>query len=309
MPVPAFMREPLVQFLAIGAVLAGLHALAPSAPGAPAQVDTLETITVTEGRIEQLEQLFHRTWQRPPTQQELDGLVDAFVREEVLYRAGRALGLGEDDTVVRRRIAQKMEFLMEPAPGELAPTDEALERHLAAFPERFERPARVGFAQVYLDAARRGASLPADVAAVRSALGEGTDPAELGDRTLLPTAVGTEPLPNVARTFGEAFANVLLEAPQGEWTGPVVSSFGVHLVRVDEREPARVPALAEVREAVLADWQTLRSREVGEERFEEMKARFRIVVEGDDGISPASPTVSGREEAAALPARAVPVTR
>lgn len=286
MRLPTLLGEPLVQFLAIGALVAGLYALVPDAPVEIAPDDAADTIVVTGGQIEQLRRLFGRTWQRPPTPDELDGLIEAHVREEVLYHAGRALGLDEDDAVVRRRIAQKMEFLMEPAPGELVPTDAELARHLAAYPDRFAEPARVAFEQVFFDPARRGDAVSGDVAAVRAALSGGADPGGLGDPTLLPAAVGLGPVGNVARLFGEPFANALLEAPVGEWTGPVRSAFGVHVVRVARRMPAREPSLEAARAAIRADWESVRGREVARERLEEMIARYRIVVERPPAAHP-----------------------
>lgn len=272
------LREPLVQFLLIGAVIAGLWSLAQQGGAAP-RSDGIETIVLSEGRVEQLRQLFERTWQRPPTDDELSGMIDAFVREEVLYRAGRDLGLEQDDPVIRRRVAQKMEFLLEAAPGDLSPTDEALAEHLATHAARFELPARVAFQHVFIDPAKRAESVDDEVAAIGRELAQGTDPSTLGDTTLLPREVGLVPIARIERLFGPAFAQALLALPRGGWEGPLTSHYGLHLVRVDERQPARSPALHEVRESVLRHWETLRREELAQARFAELKARYEIVVE------------------------------
>lgn len=277
MRISAFLGEPLVQFLAIGTVLATLYALVPEEP-AISDESIVEPILVSEGRIAQLESLFERTWRRPPTPTELDSLIDAFVREEVLYRAGRDLGLDEDDTVVRRRIAQKMGFLMEPAPGEIEPTIQDLERHLATFPERFTKPARASFEQVYLDPAKHDGRASAAVEEAVAALKAGADPAGIGDPTLMPARLKDEQPGNIAQIFGTDFADAVLEAPMGQWHGPLRSPYGIHLVRVATRMPARIPNLSEIRGAVTADWEAMRRKEVIEERFRTLKARYAVEV-------------------------------
>jgi len=293
----ALVREPLVQFLAIGAMLATVHALAPEDPAGAPQ-DAAEPIRVSEERIEQLGALFERTWQRAPTPAELEGLVESFVREEVLYRAGTDLGLGEDDAVVRRRIAQKMEFLLEPAPGEIAPTTADLRRHLAAFPERFRRPARLSFKQVYLGRVGHEAGASAAVEEVLAALEAGADPSGLGEPTLLPASVADARATSVARSFGEDFATAVLEAPTGQWTGPVRSAYGSHLVKVGQRIPARAPDLDEVRDAVAADWEAKRRREVMAERLQALQARYPVELPGPDGAAPDAGGADQRADAA-----------
>lgn len=272
--VAAIVREPLVQFLVAGAILAGLYALVPD--GAVRSAGA-ETIVVSEGEVAQLRQLFARTWQRPPSAEELDGIVAAFVREEVLYRAGQALGLDSNDPVIRRRVAQKMEFLLEPAPGELVPTDEDLARHLAAHGERFRRPARLSVDQVTIRP-RPGESREAAVADVLAAARGGADPGALGGPTLVPPRFDDETDEALARALGDAFAAAVLAAPVGEWTGPVTSPFGDHIVRVRERVPARDPGLAEIRDAVAADWEATRRRELVDERVETLRRGYVVEV-------------------------------
>jgi len=148
------VREPLVQFLLLGAALFALDAwLRPSAaPTANAE------IVVSEARIRNLAQNFRRTWQRPPTRVELEGLVEAHVREEVFYREALALGLERDDAIIRRRLQQKMEFVSEEAAALAKPTDEDLSAYLKTHAEAFRTEPRATFAQVYLDPRKRGAA-------------------------------------------------------------------------------------------------------------------------------------------------------
>ena len=106
--------------------------------------------------------IFQRTWQRPPTRQELDGIVKEYVKEEVLYREALAMGLDRDDTLVRRRLRQKLEFVAEDMADAVDPTDAELQQYLDEHPESFRVERRASFYQVYLSRDRRGDSLNAD---------------------------------------------------------------------------------------------------------------------------------------------------
>jgi len=276
------LREPLFQFLVIGAIVfAGYAAIQDrTATSEP------DTIVVTPGRINQLAETFARTWQRPPTREELDGLVDAFVKEEVFYREGRKLGLDTDDTVFRRRLQQKMEFLMEPGTEELTPGDGELQAYLKANPDTYRIPARVAFRQIFFDPQRRGEGVSADANAaldrLRGGLSE-AETAELGDATLLPAGMPLVSVDQVAISFGSEFADALADAPAGDWAGPIASTFGVHLVRVDDRSEAREPELAEVAGAVARDWEARRRREISDKRYADLRAQYEVVVEMPSG--------------------------
>ncbi|MCB1490045.1 MAG: peptidyl-prolyl cis-trans isomerase [Bauldia sp.] len=272
------VAEPLFQFLVIGALVFGAYSLL-QGKGDPEP----ETIVVSAGRMAQLAEIFSRTWQRQPTPEEMRGLVDSFVREEIFYREGRKLGLDEDDTVFRRRLQQKMEFLMEPSPAELAPGEGELEAFLAAHREAYRLPAEVAFAQVFVDPGKHD-DAPAEAERLLSELRDGgaaVDPATLGDRTLLPAAMPLSSEPRIAATFGEDFAKALVAAPVGAWTGPVASSFGLHVVRVDEREAPRDPAFSEVADFVRRDWEDQRRREIAEQRYDLLREKYTVVVEDE----------------------------
>ncbi len=135
--------EPLVHFLLLGAALFALNATLPP-PSANKE------IKVTEGRIRSLAEAYRRTWQRAPTREELDALVEDFVRDEVLYREALAQGLERDDLVVRRRLRQKMEFVTEEAAAAAQPTDKELADYLAANPAAFAAEPRITFSQEFL---------------------------------------------------------------------------------------------------------------------------------------------------------------
>lgn len=292
------LGEPFVHFLAIGAAIFIAYTAINQRNDAPQE----ETIIVSAGRIGQILEVFSRTWQRPPTPEEARGLIDAYVKEEVFYREGRKLGLDDNDTVFRRRLQQKMEFLMEPSAAELTPGEGELEAFLEANREAFRIPQQLAFEQVYFSPEQRGAAATADAAEALERLraGDVSDPAELGDPIMLPQRMPLTPADRIELNFGGAFAAGLTDAPVGEWVGPVRSGFGLHLVKVDEREETRDPPLPEVIGVVTRKWEDKRRREIADERYAEMRERYEVVVEMPEikrNEEAGAPTVSGADEA------------
>jgi hypothetical protein len=278
-----WLREPLFHFLLAGGLLFVFY----TAFGERAD-ERADRVVVDEDRVAALTERFERAWMRPPTAEELRDLVEDHVTEEILYREAIALGLDRDDPVVRRRMRQKMEFLAtDLAPDE--PTEVELEAFLEAHPERFERPGRTTFVQVFLDPERSDEPVDARAARLLERLRGGrADAAELGDPILLPATLADATSREIASRFGDAFAAALDEAPVANWSGPIRSSYGFHLVRVETRTPPRRPALDEVREAV--------EREVRSARRTDERARFhRSIREGyevvlPEGLAAESPT-------------------
>lgn len=234
-----------------------------------------DRIVVTENQVAMLARSFESTWLRPPTAAELESLVDEYVTEEALYREAVALGLDRDDLVVRRRMRQKMEFLNDGlALGE--PGEEALRAFLAEHPERFGVPPRLGFVQVFLDPERGAVEQRAGGLVARLRAGETPD--ALGDATLLPRRMDDATPAQVADRFGPEFAEALGRAPEGEWTGPLASGFGAHLVRVDARRPGRIPGLEEVREAVEREWLAEQRAQARERFHRTLRSRYEVEV-------------------------------
>jgi hypothetical protein len=264
-------REPLVHFLVGGALLFALYGEA-SGPGAGRP----DLIVVSEDRVAMLVQSFERTWMRPPAEAELKGLIDDFVTEEVLYREALALGLDRDDLIVRRRMRQKMEFLNDGL-SEREPDEEDLRAFLEANPERFLVPSRVRFVQVFVNPELAG-SPEQRAARLLAQLGEGEAAAGLGDATLLPRGMNGATPREVAGTYGAPFAEALAELPVGAWTGPVASSFGLHVVRVAAREPSRLPALPEVRDAVAREWAAEQRTEARDRFYDSLRARYEVEI-------------------------------
>ena len=242
-------------------------------------MDAPDRIHVDAARTVQLAQGFERVWQRPPTQPELDGLVEEFVREEIYYREALAMGLDRDDTIVRRRMRQKLEFLSDDLAPVTEPDDAALERHLAAHADAYRIEPRVALRQVFVSRDRRGDAAMAEAQALLARLAADPAAASSGDPSMLPTSLTLSPLGEVRRVFGDAFAAAVAELEPGRWAGPIDSGFGLHLVFVETREAGRLPALAEVREAVRADWESAQRAEANEAFYRRLRERYQVTVD------------------------------
>ncbi len=270
------IHEPLVHFLAIGALLFLVFSL--MNPDAGGEDDRL--IVVDEAVIDRLVQGFTRQWRRPPDENELSGLIQEHLREEILYREAMAMGLDQDDTIIRRRLAQKMEFLAEDLATAVAPADEELRAFYAEHSDEFAEPARLSFTHVFINPDKRGASTATDAELMLSELqAAGTiDPGERGDAFLMQSSYQFITQRDAAQLFGKAFSERLFELPEGGWQGPVESGFGLHLVRVTDREALRIPPFEEVADQVRNEFEYQRRRQANEAVLEGMKARYEIVI-------------------------------
>jgi PPIC-type PPIASE domain len=240
-----------------------------------------DSIVVTAPKIEQLASVFGKTWQRPPTAEELKGLIDDYVKEEIYVREALALGLDKDDTVIRSRLRLKMEFLSDAVVDALAPTDGELDAYLKAHPTIFEVEPMLAFQQVFLNPERRGDKTNEDAASILEILtnNPATDAMKFGDVSLLPAELPLTAKTSIGQTIGADFAEALDKATPGQWMGPITSTFGLHVVRVSERRPGRLPALNEVRDTVAREWANDKRKELEARRLEELLKRYEVTIE------------------------------
>jgi hypothetical protein len=270
----------LLHFLLLGSGLFVLFRLVGGDAEAP------KAIVVTEARVEALAENFARTWMRPPTAQELTGLVEDYVKEEIFYREAVTMGLDRDDVVIRRRLRQKLEFISEDVATAVEPTEQQLQGYLDEHAEKFLEPARLSFQQVFFSPERRGEAAMRDAEKLLAQLRAGSGPADLseaGDATLLPPGLEAAAPQEIASTFGEDFALQLDEAPVGQWTGPLRSSFGWHVLRVSERIPGAAPSLQQIRPIVAREWQSEQRQKLGDEFYQAMRSQYDVRVEGELG--------------------------
>jgi peptidyl-prolyl cis-trans isomerase C len=291
------LREPIVHFLVIGAVIFGLYEVR-NGTAAP---EPDNRITVTAGDVERLGAAWVKRWQRPPTAEELKGALDEHVREEILYREALALGLDRDDTIIRRRLAQKFEFLTEDLAASRDPKPAELLAYFEANQERYRVPPRLSFTQVYFSLDRRGATAErdADLALVSLRAGPADATAVgLGDGFMLDDTYRDRTMQDIEAVFGGDLAQSLFELNPGVWSGPIASGYGLHLVRIDERIMARVPAFDEVEAQVRNDWSYDQRRQANETIFERLSARYAVVIENfaPGAALVAAPGTNGRAE-------------
>ncbi len=269
------LREPLLHLLAIGGLIFILFVAVDDTGEAPADV-----IVITPGRIDQLAAGFSSVWKRMPTDDELDALIGEEVREEVYYREALALGLDRNDTIVRRRMRQKMEFLLGTGAYLREPDAGELEAYFAANEAFYRSGLRLAFEQIYLGETPSAKVIAQALSALKS--DPATGPSTLGERSLLPAQLGLSPPNGVDGVFGEGFFDLVAELSPGEWAGPLVSAYGVHLVRNLDRLPARTPPLEEIRDAVLRNWQAAKAQEMRERDYAERRKNFVVEIRRGD---------------------------
>ena len=287
-----WLREPLVHFLALGVGLFLLFALVGGSDG-----DRTDRIEVSAAQVELLAEGFARTWQRPPSPQELRGLIDEHVRDEIYYREALAMGLDRDDTIIRRRMRQKLEFFTDDMLAAVEPDEDVLRDYLAENQAKFLVAGTVSFEHIYFNSDQRGDAAAGDAERLRNRLEAGDSELgieKLGDRLPLPRKYSSEPTDRVGARFGSRFAEQLAGLPVGEWAGPIESGFGLHLVLVQERQPGEVPAFEEIRETVEREWRAEEREKAKEAFFEALRERYEVIVGG----AGAMPDADGTPEAA-----------
>ena len=271
------LREPLVHFVFLGAALFLVFRLTGGAPAEPAG-----RIVVSTAQVERLAGTFSRVWLRPPTARELSGLIETEIREEVYSREAAAMGLDRDDTIIRRRLQQKLEFLSEDIAAKREPTEAELQAFFARHPEKFRGEARWTFRQVYVSRERRGAGADAEARRLLASLraqGPAANLERLGDRISLPAELTGASESDVARTFGAGFTDKLAPLRIGEWAGPIESGFGLHIVLVRERAAGETPAFASARPAVLREWSAEQRVEANESFYRSLRGKYTVTVE------------------------------
>jgi parvulin-like peptidyl-prolyl isomerase len=266
------VREPLLQFLALGLTLFGANALIHGADKRP----TGEVVTISQGQVGQIIESYLLLAGHLPSKAELEALVDDYVTEEIDYREAVAMGLDAEDTIVRRRMRQKLEFLVEDADASNEPSEVDLQSLLGANADLYKLAERRAIRQVLLSSDKRGPSAKPDAEALLTKLKSGADPAKLGDGSMLPAAMPLATEQGAANLFGNEFAAAVF-AHQGKgWFGPVGSPFGQHLVLVMDIEPGRPAKLDDVHDRLRSDWIEARRDRARDEFQARMRKRYQI---------------------------------
>jgi peptidyl-prolyl cis-trans isomerase C len=273
-----WLREPLLHFLLIGALIFGAYDRLSAQRGGS---DQPNRIVLTQDDLRQLAVQWLAQGRTPPSREEMRSLIEQKVSQEILSREAMALGLDKNDEMIKRRLAQKMDFLAEDIAALQDPSEAELRSWFAKNSDRFALRPRVSFRHLYFSSDRGPGARNAAVAALAGIAGK---PADTPDGALLADPFMfqdyyTERAPDqVAKEFGPDFAKAVFALEPGEWRGPVQSGYGWHLVFVNALEPGRVPAFEEVEPDVKSAWLDEKQREIKRSAFEAMRARYTVVV-------------------------------
>jgi len=268
-----WLKEPLFHFLLIGFAVFGLNAVFASRKEGGRASD--HDIVVSQGQQKSMEETFRRQWGRLPSADEFHGLVNDYIREEVLMREAVALGLDRDDAVVRRRLAQKMEFLSENAAAVMQPTEADLRAYMAQHPKDFAAEPRLTFSQIGLDPEKQK-----DAPRLLSELNRGHGDLEaLTYIRMLPVHVDTMTRGDVVALFGPQFTAKVEALPAGTWVGPVPSGYGSHLVRLESIQTGPAPSFEAARDAVAREWSAAKRQEMKDAQIKDLLSRYKVTVE------------------------------
>ena len=260
-------REPLIHFLLFGAFLFTAHALWTSWTDR-----TDRQLIVPTAEISRQASLYAIENGRPPSETELNGIILAYVEEAVLAREARRLGLDEDDTVIRRRLAQKMRLVADATPVD-QPDDNTLRTWFDTRSAQYNVDERRRLQHVYFsDRDRedpRADAMAADL----------TDWRKTGDPFIVDREVGPLTQSKLQQEFGEAFSQAAFAVPQGQWSDPVRSPFGVHRIRVSDILEAQAPDFDRQRERILVDYLDQARREASAVALQGMLTHYDVIVE------------------------------
>jgi hypothetical protein len=271
--VKSFFREPIVLFILIGSAFYLLQTLVfRDNPSGSKQ------IIVSSNQLQQLERGFSKTWMRSPTGIELEGLIANHIKNEVFYREALAMGLEENDQVVRNRLRQKLELLMDNMASVNVPSEQMLEAYLLKNADDFKADYEVSFIQVFVNPEVHSDPELAAMNLLKQ-LQDGARPEDLGDRTLMGYSFPNYSQTDVGRRFGSDFAVQLIQAEPGGWIGPIYSGVGLHLIKIDQFENGTLPELSEIRISVEREWMVRKKSELKLAAYEKLLEGYDVVIE------------------------------
>ena len=296
--VRVWLREPLLHFLLIGAFLFFGYALLQRHNGG---IPSSKQINLTVDDLSQLDAYFESQWHRPPTAEEFAALVETKVQEEVLYREGMAMGLDQDDTIVKRRIAQKVHFLAEDVASAHEPNTAELKAWYEANSRTFALPGRTTFRHLYFSPDRRGQNAKEDATkALAKISGQPEDSrsvASLADPFMFQDYYGDRTPEQLAKDFGPEFAQAVFKLKPGSWQGPIESGYGWHLIFIHSFTPGRIPAFEEIEPDVKTAWLTDRKQRAWDKAYADMRAKYAVFLPPQsEAQKPSSPAPPSKKE-------------
>lgn len=274
-----FWREPLIHFFILGLAVFGLHA-ALDQKSEPTVNDPY-LVEVSSADIEWMRTIFKKQMGRGPTAQDLKGQVSQLIREQILSREAVAMGIDEGDIVVRRRLAQKMEFLFKDLSAMTEPTEDDLRKYYFENRRKYEASPQVTFTQVYFSVENRG--VKGAKQAAQALIKEDGDPnkvSTLGDASILSPGCRQCGEKEIRNRFGTDFAEAVKNLKPGSWNGPVKSAYGFHAVYIYERQDTKLPKFRDIIGRIKNDWMSAKREEYTRRVYGEIRSRYRVLVEG-----------------------------
>ena len=268
------LKEPLLHFLGLGGLIFIFYGVVDDTPAI-----SNDQIVIGPERIKQMQGEFEAVWKRAPSDDEVDALIDADIRDAVFYRKALALGLDKNDVVIRRRMRQKMEFLLDNGAALLKPATGELEAFFDANKTSYQKVPRLAFKQVFLGPAPDSDTISQILRSLNDSYP--TIPEGIGARTFLPHHLSLSPPNAIDNVFGKGFSDALVELAPETWSGPVRSAHGLHLIRILEHQSSQVPPLAEIWNDVLRDWVAMKALEIREQTYQTLREQFIIKVQRD----------------------------
>ncbi len=270
-------REPLIHFLLIGAALFLFYYFQNDGSS-----NINNRIVISEANIDRLITLWTKKSLRPPTQKELNGLIEQQIREEVMYREALAMGLDQNDGIVHRRLAQKVEFIFADIAAQSEPSETDLINYLETNSDKFEVPSHISFEQVYFNTDKRGEQIENDIQQLLNRLTQVNSKVDInsaGDSFMLGPHHQQLTEDGVARIFGKDFATKIFSLSVGNWQGPIASGYGLHLIKINTKTASQKPKLATVRDKVRSEWLAQHNRTMNEKFYNSLRQRYEIVID------------------------------
>jgi peptidyl-prolyl cis-trans isomerase C len=301
-------REPLLHFLLIGIAVFAVYSYMHRGRGG---VESSREIVLSLDELQQLEMYFVSQWHRPPTPAEFQAMVEDKVREEVLYREGLAMGLDKEDTIVKRRMAQKMQFLAEDVAAAHEPSTAELEAWFEKNRNKFALPGRYSFRHLYFSPDKRGKNAQDDAAqALARIAGQPEDSklaVSLADPFMFQDYYGDRAPEALAKEFGPQFAVALEKLKPGSWRGPIESGYGWHLVYIDTVIPGRIPAFEEIEPDVKTAWLAEQKQQAWQKAYQEMRAKYAVLLPGPPDRNAVRPPVPSPKKQVPAPSGEEPL--
>ena len=272
------LKEPLLHFLIISIGFFVFYSS--NNKTSDKSIIAKSEIVISQSQVRNIKNQFERVWKRQPTEQETKGMLKGYIKEEILYREALSLGLDRDDTIIRKRMAQKIDFLFSDIASIAEPTEEQLEKHYHDSQSKYTRDVQLTFSHIYLNPTKHDNTLKTDAEKIIATLkNKKADPADLGDPIMLEPIFNKIETSQINNLFAENFATDISTLETGKWQGPIKSGYGYHLVKIDQRIESQPTPFEEIRTIVKRDWKAIKQKESNDATYALMKQRYKITIE------------------------------